>query len=402
MRDVRRDAWRDAWDALDRVTRAGDEGALVTITETRGSAYQREGTKLIFLEKAEPIGTISGGCLEADLFEHCRRQIAKGEAAIVTYQNGTERDLLFGTGSGCEGTIEMLIEPLALWRMKEARELVAAIRRAIDEGRRLAVATVLRRGEEPTLLRARLVVDSAGATLGEIGEIANAALRERLVAEASASIAGDARRPSHKTEIVAGDARYEALVDVVTPAPRLVVFGAGEDARPLVAIAAATGMRVTVVDWRRELLQSKRLPDAESLIEQRPEDFPGEVSLAGSPAVMLMSHHYLADRAVLERLVADATPVSYLGVLGPRARTARLLGEVGAASPQAKARVAEVRTPAGLDIGADTPEEIALSIVAEMLAVRRHASGRPLREIKRDVSRDVSREVSRDVSKEGP
>jgi xanthine/CO dehydrogenase XdhC/CoxF family maturation factor len=116
---------------------------------------------------------------------------------------------------------------------------------------------------------------------------------------------------------------------------------------------------------------------------------------------MLMSHNYLADRAVLERLVAVAAPVSYLGVLGPRARTARLLGEVGAASPQAKARVAEVRTPAGLDIGADTPEEIALSIVAEMLAVRRHASGRPLREINCNVKRDVSRDVERDVEKEG-
>ena len=399
MRDVRRDVWRDVWDVLDRVTREGAEGALVTITETRGSAYQREGTKLVFLEDEEPIGTISGGCLEADLFEHCRRQIAKREAAIVTYENGTERDLLFGTGSGCEGTIEMLIEPLALWRTNEARELVVAIRRTIDDGRRLAVATVLRRGEEPMVVRARLVVDSAGATFGGIE---NATLRERLLAEASASIAGDARRPSHKTEIVCDDARYEALIDVVTPAPRLVVFGAGEDARPLVRIAAATGMRVTVVDWRRELLQSKRLPDAESLIEQRPEDFPGEVSLAGSPAVMLMSHNSLADRAGLERLVADATPVSYLGVLGPRARTARLLGEVGAASPRAKERVAEVRTPAGLDIGADTPEEIALSIVAEMLAVRRHASGRPLREIKSDVSRDVQRDVSRDVSKKGP
>src|SRR5258706_16247726 len=101
---------RDLWSELERVARGGTEGALVTITETEGSAYQREGTKMIFLEGAEPIGTISGGCLETDLFEHCRAAIGRGEPAIVRYVNGTERDVVFGTGSGCEGTIEMLIE----------------------------------------------------------------------------------------------------------------------------------------------------------------------------------------------------------------------------------------------------------------------------------------------------
>src|SRR5262249_55683490 len=124
-----------------------------------------------------------------------------------------------------------------------------------------------------------------------------------------------------------------------------------------------------------ELLTEKRLPDAESLVLQRPEAFPGKVSLAGSPAVILMSHNYLGDRAVLERLIASKAAISYLGMLGPRQRTKRLLGEVDATST-------DVHTPAGLDIGADTPEEIALSIVAEMLTVRRRASGRPLRDAK--------------------
>jgi xanthine dehydrogenase accessory factor len=371
---------RDVWAELERVARGGEEGALVTVTHTEGSAYQREGTKMIFRDRAEPIGTISGGCLEADLFEHCRKSIAEGSARIIRYENGGELDLVFGTGSGCEGKIELLIEPLALWRTPAALALLSEICRRVAAGRRVAVATLLRRGEDAKPVLARVVVDSAGSSTGEAGD---ASLRELLLTEADAALHVDARRPSRKVEAVVAGVRSEVLVDVDTPAQRLVVFGAGEDARPLVAIAAASGMRVFVADWRSELLDEARLPHAEALVNLRPEDFPGRISLAAAPAVMLMSHNYLADRAVLERLFADPSPLSYLGVLGPRARTARLLGELAVESAAAREKAALVRTPAGLDLGADTPEEIALSIVAEMLAVRRHGSGRSLRELGR-------------------
>ena len=158
------------------------------------------------------------------------------------------------------------------------------------------------------------------------------------------------------------------------PPQRVILFGAGEDARPLAAIAAQAGMEVAVADWRPELLRPERFPEGTALHCFRPEDFPRDVSLAGSPAVVLMSHGYEADRAVLEYLLTDAPSLGYLGILGPRSRTARLLDDLGMEGRGA----AIARTPAGLDPGADTPEEIALSIVAEILTVRKQRSGVPL------------------------
>jgi len=369
---------RAVWQGLERLAAGGGEGALVTVAHTEGSAYQREGAKLLFCEGAEPIGTISGGCLEADLFEHCRAAIGRGEPSIVRYETGSGADTLFGAGTGCQGTVELLIEPIAQWRSPAARVAASLVTRHLEHGRRLAITTVIRRGGKLPSRLPRLLLGEAGDVAGEAAE---PALRDLLLAEARRALGDESRRPSCKVERDLGGARCEILVDVVVAAPRLIVFGAGEDARPLVRIAAASGMDVIVVDWRSELLSADRLPEAGKLVCSRPEEFPGTTSLDERPAIVLMTHNYLADRAALERLLARPELLSYLGILGPRARTARLLGEIAA---PARGRVGEIRTPAGLDLGADSPEEIALSIVAEVLAVRRQGSGRPLSELSED------------------
>jgi xanthine dehydrogenase accessory factor len=366
---------REFWRELERMVAGGGDGALVTVARAEGSAYQREGAKLLFRAGAEPIGTISGGCLEADLFEHCRAATERGEPCLVRYETGSGSDTLFGAGTGCQGTVELLIEPIATWRGPAARALSSRIVRHLEQGRHLAIATLVRRnGEVPSRLP-RLLLGAEGDTVAEAVE---PAARDLLFGEARTALGDVSRRPSRTVERTVGEARCEILVDVIAPAPRLIVFGAGEDARPLVRIAAASGMDVAVVDWRRELVSADRLPDAGTLVCARPEAFPGGLSLDGRPAILLMTHNYSADGAALERLLSRAEPLSYLGILGPRSRTARLLSE---AAPSQPGRALDIRSPAGLDLGADSPEEIALSIVAEMLAVRRRRSGRPLREL---------------------
>lgn len=368
---------REVWSALARLVESGGEGALVTIVDTAGSAYQREGAKMLYRESAEAVGTISGGCLEADLFEHCRSAIGAGEPRLVRYAAGSDRDILLGVGTGCQGTIELLIEPVANWRLPAERALLAEMLRRVDGDRRFALATLLRRGEGmPGRHLPRLLVDASGEALGAVED---RTLRDALLDAARAAVADGSRRPSHKSERICAESRCEIFIDVVTPPARLIVFGAGEDARPLVRIAAASGLRVTIADWRPDLLDAARFPEADARVCLRPEEFPGEISLAGGAALVLMSHNYLADRAVLERLLQRGETPNYLGVLGPRSRTARLLSEI-APHGRAAGTAEQIRTPAGLDIGADTPQEIALSIVAEILAVRRRRSGRALRE----------------------
>jgi len=368
---------REIWLELKRLVDAGTESALVTVLRTEGSAYQREGTKMLYAESAEPIGTISGGCLEADLFEHCRTAIRRSGAKIVTYSPGMMADTVFGLGSGCLGTIEVLIESLAGWRTAEGRALLDEIVRRVAHRVPFAVVTLLLDEEEKGSgvisrpLFQRVLVDADGNVLG-------ATMPTDAVELAKRALSGRDRRPSRCVELSAAGRR--ALVDVTVPPLRVLVFGAGEDARPLVAIASEAGMEVTVVDWRSELLDPKRFPNAAALVRLRPEEFPGCVSLDDGPAVVLMSHGYEADRAVMqriqhvERMWDSRQELAYLGILGPRSRTSRLLADIGASD----SLTAAVRTPAGLDLGADTPGEIALSIVAEILAVRRRRRGVPL------------------------
>jgi xanthine dehydrogenase accessory factor len=355
------------WLELRRWIERGEDGALVTVVRTAGSAYQREGTKMLFRSSGEAVGTISGGCLEADLYEHCRTAIAREEVKTVSYSAGGMMDSIFGVGTGCLGTIDVLVEPLAGWRTARARALIGEIGRRIEERSSFVVATLLPTTAMPAALE-RWIVDRSGSVASSVDRPIAPALADLAVA----ALAAEARRPSRHVALETGG----ALLDVFVPPQRLVLFGAGEDARPLASIAAEIGMEVTVADWRKELLVADRFPDASALVCLRPEAFPGGISLGDRPAVVLMTHNYEADRLVLERLAASRAALSYLGVLGPGSRTERLLGELAAVNADA-ARLA-IRTPAGLDVGADTPAEIAISIVAEILSTRKRATGRPL------------------------
>jgi xanthine/CO dehydrogenase XdhC/CoxF family maturation factor len=361
---------RHVWLELEELVERDDAAALVTVTRTEGSAYQREGTKMLFRASGEGLGTISGGCLEVDIFERCRAVLDTGTARIVTYTPESMIDTVFGFGSGCLGTIDLLIEPTAGWQSGPARQLLAEICKRVRGGERCGVLTLLREdGSLSSPLRRELIDARPGTTGGGIPLVPRAILDGAFAAVSTAD-----RRPSKNLRALAGGRSYEALIDVFVPAQRVILFGAGEDARPLASIAAQAGMEVAVVDWRPELLRAERFPEGAALSCLRPEDFPGDVSLAGKPAIVLMSHGYEADRTVLGLLLKSAQTPGYLGILGPRSRTARLLADLEADGQEASI----VRTPAGLDLGADTPEEIALSIVAEILAVRKHRSGVPL------------------------
>jgi xanthine dehydrogenase accessory factor len=357
------------WLELGRLVESGAPGALVTITRTAGSAYQREGTKMLFRASGENLGTISGGCLEVDIFERCRAVLATGTPRIVTYTPESMIDTVFGFGSGCLGTIDLLIEPTEAWREGRARQMLDEICRRVRSGERFGVLTLLREGDELSLPLRRLLIDSRR----ELAE-GDAWVPRALLDAAITAVTATDRRPSRNLRKSANGRSAEALIDVFVPPQRVILFGAGEDARPLAAIAAQAGMEVAVVDWRPELLRAERFPEGTALHCLRPEDFPGEVALTGSPAVVLMSHGYEADRTVLDYLLEDAPSLGYLGILGPRSRTDRLLEDLGVEEGE----VPLARTPAGLDLGADTPEEIALSIVAEILAVRKHRRGTPL------------------------
>lgn len=342
----------------------GAPAVLATVVRVEGSAYRRPGARMLRLDDGRLVGLLSGGCLEADLAERGREVAASGTATLASYDARHDADLVFGLGSGCNGRIDVWIEPLP--ETSEGGHL-AFLGRTIAAGETAFVATVL---APPRLAGRRLWWSESGTASGTVSDPA-------LAARLHAAIL--AQRPSrrHQTVMVEdGPAPLELLVERIRPFPRLAVFGGGPDARPVARLALELGFDVTVVDHRPAFVRPERFPGARVLLA---EAGSAPAGLGRLDAALVMSHHFGHDRDTLGRLLA--APPRYLGVLGPRARTARLLHELAKEGivPDAATRP-RLFAPVGLDLGAETPEEIALSILAEIQAVLAGRHGGSLRD----------------------
>jgi xanthine dehydrogenase accessory factor len=327
----------DILDAITELVARGEAVALATIVNTRGSTYRQAGARLLVPASGEPIGNISGGCLEDDVARIGREVIASGLPRTVEFDMTADDDAVWGYGLGCNGAIELFVEATA-----GARTTTAAIRGAL--------------GGAPSVLATAISGPRIGAHWTATGDEAQAALR---VAAA---------------HIVEGESE-RVFLEPLLPPLHLVVCSAGHDAIPIVRQAAELGWRVTVADIRRALLTHERLPGASEFCDVDPDRAAPVIGTDARTAVLVMSHNYLRDIAYLRSFVnADPQP-AYLGVLGPRGRTVQMLREID--QPDALVRL---HAPAGLDIGAEGPEEVARSIIAEILAVTRGRGGAPLRD----------------------
>lgn len=256
-------------------------------------------------------------------------------------------------------------------------------------GRRAAVARVVQAPPGPVRAGARLVVSDEGVegTLGHAAlDAAVAADAHRLLALGASRSFGYRLAPDGAVEAIrdrralleAGDDVVRVFIETVGPPPRLVVFGAGHDAVPVVRVARLAGFHVTVVDPREAYLTRERFPEAHALIRAHPEEVADRVPLPPDAFALVMTHNYLHDRDLLRVLLTR--PLAYVGVLGPWERTRRLLDELAAEGVLAPgARPERLYAPVGLDVGAEGPEQIAVAIVAELLAVRAGRTGGHLR-----------------------
>ena len=314
-------------DALER--RPREAAALATLVEAEGSSYRRPGARKLVLEDLTTVGMISGGCLEQDVVERSRETLASGKSQSVVYDTTQDNDLIWGVGLGCQGIIRILIEKLppappwvaqlrANFRDRRATELIVIHRSAVGG-----------RGEPEA--------DSLGTFLA-----------------------------SQKPELrKAEDSAASVFHERVPPPPSLVIFGAGDDAIPLVRMAHEVGWQVSVCDSRASYASKARFPDAHALIVVAAADAANLVPLDARICAVVMTHRYTEDVTLLRWLLAQ--PLAYLGVLGPRRRTARILSEIG--QPGAPATHEHLYAPIGLDIGSSTPESVAISILAELQAV---------------------------------
>jgi len=312
--------------AIEQHRGTGRPMALATIVATTGSTYRHAGARLFIPAEGEPIGNISGGCLEDDVARIGGEVMRSQKPRLASFDLSAEEDAVWGYGLGCNGSFEVFVEPA--------------------DGA-LAVADALR--NDHGLLTTVISGPDAGA--------------HRFQADA----------PGFDTPRMTEENGSRVLQEPILPPMRLIVCGAGHDAIPLVRQAAELGWRVTVADVRRTLLNAEQFPDAIDFCDADPDGAAAALQPDARTAVVLMSHNYLRDIAYLGSFLG--CQLAYLGVLGPRGRTKQMLGELG--QPEALERL---HAPAGLDIGAEGPEEVARAIVAEILAVIRRRGGGSLRD----------------------
>jgi xanthine dehydrogenase accessory factor len=337
--------WQETASIVERLAATPGAGAaLATVVRIAGSAYRRPGAKLLVDEGGATSGCVSGGCLEADVREVALSVLRSGSPRLRHYDTGADGAVPWGLGLGCEGAVDVFVQPAAVASaaLRRAAELVAA--RAA-----FALCTVV---EGARAGRALAWVPPPGAGAGGTGDPA----LDAAIGEAAAGLLARG-----ETALVAVGG-HDVFVDALTPPPHLVVFGAGEDARPLARVAAGVGFDVTIVDHRPAYLTPERFPPGVRLVERRAADGVAGLGLGARAFAVVQTHALEHDRAWTRALLAE--PLAYLGVLGPRTRTEDLLRELGAAAP------AHLFAPVGLDVGAEGAEQIAVSIVAEALAVR--------------------------------
>ncbi len=357
----------DVLAAIQSLSDRGERMALATIVAVRGSTYRRPGARLLVPEEGAPIGNISGGCLEGDVADLARVVMDEGRARLAGWDLTADDDAVWGLGLGCNGAIEVFIEPA-----DRAAEVAHALRAALDEARRISVITVLETAA-PELVPegARLVVEPTGSVDGSLGDVdvdaeAIAAARELLEAD--------------RSEIRTFGHGVRAFVESLEPPLRLVVCGAGHDAIPLVRAAAGLGWRTVVVDDRPAFLNDDRFPGAGGFVHvAEPVDVATAAPIDERTFVVVMTHNFLRDKDYLRGTLK--TPAPYIAMLGPAARTQRLLMDLADDGVElAEDDRARIHGPAGLDLGSEGPEEIAQAIVAEIVAVKRGRAGGFLKE----------------------
>jgi xanthine/CO dehydrogenase XdhC/CoxF family maturation factor len=326
---------------------------------------------MLITEDGETTGTVSGGCLERDVILKARRAIERGEITLALYDTTDEDDIDFGVGLGCHGVVQVLIEPLPGAGEQSYLPLLDELFRRRE---RCVLATVWRlSGPTGARCGSRMLLNGSGKLWDDIG---NPQLAARIDEDAREAL----RKSQSSTRTYAlPTGQAEVFLELLRPPVPLVIFGGGPDVAPLVRFAGELGWHVTVVNGRPVAASRARFPSADAVVLCRPEHVTEEVRLRGDTVAVVMTHNYRLDLRLLEALLPS--PVRYLGVLGPKSRTERLLHELsalGLAVPEAQRR--KLHAPVGLDIGADTAEEIALAIVAEVRATLAGRVGGSLRD----------------------
>jgi xanthine/CO dehydrogenase XdhC/CoxF family maturation factor len=349
----------DIMQAYTAASRAGKQTALATVVHVQGSSYRRPGARMLITEDGHLTGAISGGCLEGDALRKAQQAMSQQKPMLVKYDTTDEDDAQLGIGLGCNGIIHILIEPLN----SSGALPVQLFTRLLARRQQAVLVTVFAPGQRSYPHPGTCLLYTADGTWH--GGLDDQALQNALLSGAQQVLE---RQASVTQTYVAAGHRLTAFIELVQPVVSLVVAGAGNDAMPLVQIARILGWEVTVVDGRPRYASAERFPSANRVLVAKPEQVLPQIQTDAQTVFVLMTHNYRYDLGMLQQLAAIQP--GYIGVLGPRQKLQRMLNELEEQGTRfSRTGQAALYGPVGLDIGAETAEEIALAVIAEIKAV---------------------------------
>jgi xanthine dehydrogenase accessory factor len=358
--------------AYDAERKLGNPCALATVVEVNGSAYRRPGARMLVTNEGQLTGTISGGCLEGDARRRAQQVMLRGKPEIIVYDStDIDEDLENGAQLGCQGQVFILMEPI---NFKDDHNPLELLRETFQLQQPSVLATILKSDNNviaPAAERLLLLNDVTFKS----GQINHDFIKQQLLPDMQEVLTNG---ESYVQEYDYAGINLHVFLELIKPAPLLTIYGAGNDAQPLARIAKGLGWRIMVIDGRPLQASAKRFPEAEKVQIARIDELHKHVNTLGY--AVLMSHNYYYDLAVLQQL-ASLNTLNYIGILGPRKKTDRMLNDLQQKGIDTAKLDHRIHSPIGLDIGAENADEIALAVMAELLAIKNGYNGGFLRNL---------------------
>jgi xanthine dehydrogenase accessory factor len=354
---------RDILSVVQAWRQQGKKTALATVVHTQGSAPRPTGARLAVSDGEEMVGSVSGGCVENDVFLHALKVLESGQPELVRY--AITDDMVWDVGLACGGAIDVWVErlpdtnPTSLEGGEGSIQL--RLEGEIGAGRTIAQAILLEGGGQPG---ARMLIWPSGEKSGRLGE-------QRLEHQVARDAYAMMDHPRSETRTYATPAA-RVFIEVIPPPHHLVIFGGVHIAIPLSEMARTLGYRISIVDPRKKFADHERFPYADEIIAEWPQQAIEHIEIGPSTSCVVLTHDPKIDEPALFHLLN--TSAGYIGAIGSRKTHAERFERMARLGVDRRT-LAQVYAPIGLDLGAETPEEIALAIMAEIVAVRRDAPG---------------------------
>ena len=357
--------------AFEEAQQQGKRTALATVVHVDGSSYRRPGARMLVTDEGQITGAISGGCLEGDALRKSLLVITQQKSMVVTYDTMDEDDAKFGVGIGCNGVIQVLFEPIDPSKPNNPIEL---LKKAAAKRQKAVLITLF------TLQNKKDRQPGTCLLLKDDGHIEEASGKvdqtNIFIQDAHSAFASET---SSFKNYISQDQNITAFIEYIKPPVSLVVIGAGNDVMPLIEMADILGWETTVADGRPSYAKQDRFISGCQVLVSKPENVLEKITIDNQTVFVLMTHNYNYDLAMLRALIKKE--VVYIGSLGPKKKLDRMLNELKEEGIEISAQQrAAIFGPVGLDIGAETSEEIALSLLAEIKAVLSGKKGQPLRD----------------------